>query len=102
MTLELSKKSIPPQIAVLVVIARHDNITLKQLFEIVKHQERSSILSYSAIDELSKDLNVLLLLGLVRENYGKYSITEKGENVLNKIRELFDKPLRQVIESLLI
>ena len=37
-----------------------------------------------------------------RRNIKYYSITEKGENVLNKIRELFDKPLRQVIESLLI
>jgi len=37
-----------------------------------------------------------------RRNIKYYSITEKGENVLNKLRELFDKPLRQVIESLLI
>uniref|UniRef100_A0A7C4FH78 ArnR1-like winged helix-turn-helix domain-containing protein n=1 Tax=Ignisphaera aggregans TaxID=334771 RepID=A0A7C4FH78_9CREN len=94
MTLELSKKSIPPQIAVLVVIARHDNITLKQLFEIVKHQERSSILSYSAIDELSKDLNVLLLLGLVRENYGKYSITEKGKMIVEKVLKNYNNSIR--------
>ena len=37
-----------------------------------------------------------------RRNIKYYSITEKGENALNKLRELFDKPLREVIESLLI
>ena len=37
-----------------------------------------------------------------RRNIKYYSITEKGESVLNRLRELFDKPLRQVIESLLI
>jgi len=36
-----------------------------------------------------------------RRNIKYYSITEKGENVLNGLRKLFDKPLRQVIESLL-
>jgi PadR family transcriptional regulator PadR len=37
-----------------------------------------------------------------RRNIKYYSITEKGRSILNKLRELFDKPLRQVIESLLI
>ncbi len=36
-----------------------------------------------------------------RRNIKYYSITEKGEKVLNSLRKLFDKPLRQVIESLL-
>jgi len=94
MALELSKKSIPPQITVLVVIARHDNITLKQLFEIVKHQERSSILGYSAMDELSKDLNVLLLLGLVRENDGKYSLIEKGRMIVEKVLKNYNNSIR--------
>ena len=37
-----------------------------------------------------------------RRNIKYYSITEKGKSVLNSLRKLFDKPLRQVIESLLI
>jgi len=37
-----------------------------------------------------------------RRNIKYYSITEKGESVLNRLRELFDKPVKQVIESLLI
>jgi len=37
-----------------------------------------------------------------RRNIKYYSITEKGKSVLNSLRKLFDKPVRQVIESLLI
>lgn len=37
-----------------------------------------------------------------RRNIKYYSITEKGESVLNRLRELFDKPVKQVMESLLI
>ena len=36
-----------------------------------------------------------------RRSIKYYSITEKGEIVLQDLRKLFDKPLRQVIESLL-
>jgi len=37
-----------------------------------------------------------------RRNIKYYSITEKGKSVLNSLRKLFDKPVRQVMESLLI
>ena len=37
-----------------------------------------------------------------RRNIKYYSITKKGVNTLDRLRELFDMPLGQVIESILL
>jgi len=95
MALELSKKSIPPQIAILVIIASHNNITLRQLFELIKHQEHNDIVNYLSVDELFKDLNVLQLLGLVEENNGRYTITERGRLVIEKILKNYKNSVHQ-------
>jgi len=95
MALELSKKSIPPQIAILVIIASHNNITLRQLFELIKHQKHNDIVNYLNVDELFKDLNVLQLLGLVEENDGRYTITERGRLVIEKILKNYKNSVHQ-------
>jgi len=95
MALELSKKSIPPQIAILVIIASHNNITLRQLFELIKHQKHNDIVNYLSVDELFKDLNVLQLLGLVEENNGRYTITERGRLVIEKILKNYKNSVHQ-------
>ena len=72
-----------PQIAILLALMRHNNVTLQQLFELVKKEIDYSA-SYMSAEELARDLNVLRLLGLIEEKDGRYSLTGKGKLVLEK------------------
>jgi len=85
MSIELSKKSMPPQLIVLAIIAKHNGVTLRQLFESIKQQYHSYVLNYLSVDELSKDLNVLHLLGLIQEIDGRYVVTDRGRIIVEKI-----------------
>jgi predicted transcriptional regulator len=79
-----------PQIAILLALMRHNNVTLQQLFELVKKEIDYST-SYMSAEELARDLNVLRLLGLIEEKDGRYSLTEKGKLVLEKITSVKEK-----------
>jgi len=86
MGIELGKKSMPPQLIILVIIAKHNGVTLRHLFESIKQQQHHSyVLNYLSVDELSKDLNVLHLLGLIQEIDGKYVVTDRGKIIVEKI-----------------
>jgi hypothetical protein len=85
MGIELGKKSVPPQLIILVIIAKHNGVTLRQLFESIKQQHHGYVLNYLSVDELSKDLNVLHLLGLIQEIDGKYVVTDRGKIIVEKI-----------------
>jgi c-di-GMP-related signal transduction protein len=86
MGIELGKKSVPPQLIILVIIAKHNGVTLRQLFESIKQQQHHGyVLNYLSVDELSKDLNVLHLLGLIQEIDGKYVVTDRGKIIVEKI-----------------
>jgi len=75
---------------------------IKEIYRLTDFKFTSGII-YPLLYELEeKDLIRGEWVKKGRRNIKYYSITEKGENVLNRLRELFDKPLRQVIESLLI
>ncbi len=89
-------KNIPPQLIVLSIIAEYkDGITIESL---ISHIEKLSIkgidLGYTLASrygnkipkELLLDINMLKLLGLIDEINGRYIVTEKGYNVLSKLR----------------
>ena len=81
----LIKKVLPPQVTLLSIIAKYGSITLMQLYAILKEKARSNpVLNYNTLNELVSDLNMLHILGLIREEKGVYSITEKGLTFLRK------------------
>ena len=81
----LIKKVLPPQVTLLSIIAKYGSITLMQLYAILKEKARSNpMLNYNRLNELVSDLNMLHILGLVREEKDVYSITEKGLTFLRK------------------
>lgn len=79
-----------PQIAILLTLMRHNNVTLQQLFELVK-KEIDYTASYISAEELTQDLNMLRLLGLIEEKDGRYSLTEKGKLILEKFISMKEK-----------
>ncbi len=92
MTVEIEhisfKKSLPPQLIVLTVIAKYNNLTISQLYSLIKHF-RCDEISFDRITvkELIDDLNILHVLGLVKEFNGVYTLTEKGRVLIEKIRQ---------------
>ena len=74
---------------------------IKELYRLTDFKFTSGII-YPLLYELEeKNLIKGEWIQKGRRNIKYYSITEKGEKVLNSLQNLFDKPLRQVIESLL-
>ncbi len=81
-------KNLPPQFIVLAIIAKHNALTISQLYSIIKNLKCNEIsFERTTVKELIDDVNVLHVLGLIKEFNGVYTLTEKGKAVIEKVNQ---------------
>jgi len=101
----------PPQLTLLYIISRLGRAHQHEIASIVEKLQRSGIdLGYKFVKlvelrvskELFMDLNLLKVLGLVREDGGELVITEKGKVLIEKIvaRGVLNRKVLKVIDEL--
>jgi len=102
----------PPQLTLLYILSKLGRASQHEVMKVVERLQKSGIdLGYKFVKlvelrvskELLMDLNLLRVLGLVREEGGELVVTEKGKALIDKIvaRGVLNKKILRVIDEVI-